>query len=215
MELIHAQEEERKQLALDLHDETGQLLSALQIGLDAIAQDAPESMPDKKGDMKRLVALSEQIFDRIRSLAYTLRPSILDRFGLLPAIQDLCEWVEDSSRIEVRVKAPEFDESRLPQDTKITLFRFIQEGLTNAVRHSRSQRVEVTLHPEDDCLRAIVLDFGGGFDVERILSGALGEKRLGLVGMTDRLKLSGGRLVINSGDQGTVLSAEVPLEGEA
>ena len=215
LQLINAQEEERRRLALDLHDEAGQLLSALKIGLHAVARGSPQTCLEKQKDMPHLMELCEDVLARIQTMAYMLRPAILDRFGLVSAIQDLVEWVADSSGIEVRTDISEFDESLLPDEAKTTLFRFIQEGLTNAVRHSGSRRIEVMLRPEDDSLKASVQDFGRGFNVEGALKGALTNRRLGLVGMIERLELSGGRLSLDSSEAGTTLRAEIPLEVKA
>lgn len=210
-ELIKAQEEERQRLALDLHDETGQLLSALKIGLQAVGRSKAGDWAHQAAELERLTEISQQVMDKVRSLAYTLRPAILDKFGLALAVEDLCEGVAETSGLKVEARLGRLTEPLLTAETKTTLFRFVQEGLTNAVRHSGSRKVEVRLDQKEGLIRAQVRDWGSGFEVKQVLDRALGERRLGLMGMMDRLSLSGGGLTIDSGSKGTVLRAEVPL----
>ncbi len=205
--LINAQEEERKRLALDLHDETGQILSALKLGLQALARSRPEAA----AELERQIQLTQQAMDRTRSLAYNLRPAILDNFGLVPALEDLCDTLADSGRLKVDYSLQEVDESSLPPNVRTTLFRFVQEALTNVVRHSGSGRAEVRLVSGEAQVLVEVRDFGGGFDVAEALDPASDPRRLGLLGMRERLNLVGGRLSIESAPGLTVLKAEVDL----
>ncbi|MBI4878690.1 MAG: PAS domain S-box protein [Planctomycetes bacterium] len=209
--LINAQEEERKRLALDLHDETGQLLSALKLGLQALARSRPEAA----AELERQIQLTQQAMDRTRTLAYNLRPAILDNFGLVPALEDLCDTLADSGRLKVDYSLQEVDESLLLPNVRTTLFRFVQEALTNVVRHSGSGRAEVRLVSGEAQVLVEVRDFGGGFDVGQALDPASDPRRLGLVGMRERLNLVSGRLSIESSPGLTVLKAEVDLGGAA
>ena len=209
--LINAQEEERKRVALDLHDELGQLLSALKIGLQSFAQ---QRGGDEAGELQRLIRLSQKIMDRIRAMAYHLRPAILDSFGLVPALEDLCESLAESGLIQVRTQLQEVDEKSLSPEAKTALFRFVQESLTNAVKHSGSQRAQVSLEQTGEALRLTVMDFGAGFDVAATLSAGPETKHMGLLGMDERIHLIGGRLSIESSSQGTTLTALLPLGGK-
>lgn len=210
--LIKAQEEERKRVALDLHDELGQLLSALKIGLQSLArQQGGENGGEANGEFERLIRLSQKIMDRIRALAYHLRPAILDNFGLVAALEDLCESLAESGLIQVQCHMQQFDEKAFNSEEKTALFRFVQESLTNAVKHSQSRRAEVRLSGERGLLKVTVRDFGRGFNVEQALGGGLGDKHLGLLGMEERIRLIGGQLTIDSSSEGTTLTAEVPL----
>ena len=208
--LINAQEEERKRLALDLHDETGQLLSALKLGLQSLARLRPNVAPD----LERQIQLTQQAMDRIRALAYNLRPAVLDNFGLVPALEDLCDTLADSGRLRVDYSLQETDESRFGPHLKTTLFRFAQEALTNVVRHSGSSRAEVRLVSTKAKVLVEVRDFGSGFDADKALDPASGLRRLGLMGMRERLNLVGGRLTIESTPGLTVLRAEVGIGDE-
>jgi PAS domain S-box-containing protein len=204
--LISAQEDERKKVALDLHDEMGQLLSALKMGLQALMR---KEGGDNELELTKLIQLSQKIMDRTRALAYRLRPSILDSFGLKAALEDLCESLSESGMIQVDYHLDDFDQNRLKPDASIGLFRFAQEALTNAVKHSGSPGVEVRLEAGERRLKLSVRDFGKGFDHEKAL---FESRNLGLLGMHERLSLLGGGLKIVSMDDGTVLQAELPLE---
>lgn len=211
--LIQTQEDERKRLALDLHDEMGQLLSALKIGLQTLVQD-DQPFLEKKEAVGRLVSLSQDIMNQVRSLAYSLRPAVLDRFGLVPAIEDLAETVAETAEVEIRYTPTEVPDSRLSSEVKTTFFRFIQEALTNAVRHSGSPVVEVSLEYGAKHLIARVRDYGRGFDVDEVLSGMPTQHRLGLVGMKERMRLIGGDLDIRSDDGGSTLTAATRVSEE-
>lgn len=209
-QLINAQEEERKRLALDLHDEMGQSLSALKIGLQTLARNHAAVRPE----LDRLIRLTQEVMDRSRSLAYRLRPAILDNFGLTAALADLCESLSEDEVLAVTTHLEKIDDRLLGPAVKTTLFRFVQEALTNVIKHSQSARAEVRLNSRDGLIRAEVRDFGRGFDVEQILEQG-GGRRLGLLGMHERLNLVGGRLTIKTSTQGTVLVAEVHPGGQA
>jgi signal transduction histidine kinase len=209
--LINAQEEERKRVALDLHDELGQLLSALKIGLQSLAQ---QRSGEEAGELQRLIRLSQKIMDRIRAMAYHLRPAILDNFGLVAALEDLCESLGESGLIRVETRLQEVDEKALSPEAKTALFRFVQESLTNAVKHSGSERALVVLEQTGDDLRLTVTDQGGGFDVAAALGAGPENKHMGLLGMDERIRLIGGDLSIQSSSQGTTLTARLPLGGK-
>ena len=207
-QLINAQEEERKQLAMDLHDEMGQLLSALKIGLQTLAR----TNSAERGSLDRLIGLTQEIMDRSRSLAYRLRPAILDSFGLTASVADLCDSLHEDEILSVETELEQIDDRSLGPVVKTTLFRFVQEALTNAIKHSGSDRVSVRLRARGDMIKAEVRDYGRGFDLEKVL-GQGGPRRLGLLGMHERLHLIGGRLDIKTSRQGTLLRAEIPLGG--
>ncbi|MCB2185396.1 MAG: PAS domain S-box protein [Deltaproteobacteria bacterium] len=205
--IIQAQEEERRRLALDLHDELGQLLMALKIGLQALIVKGEQNPQE----VSKLVQLNQRITDRVRALAYQLRPAVLDSFGLVAAVEDLCESFAESDLIAVEHQLDDLDESDLSAELKLSLFRFVQEALTNAVRHSGSSLVRVFLHRRDPHLEISVADCGHGFDPEEAFRQG---KHLGLLGMKERLSLLGGILTITSTPQGSTVTAKVPLLGD-
>ncbi len=206
--LIRAQEAERQRVALDLHDEMGQVLGALKIGLQSLASRCQTQELD---ELDKLIRLSQQVMDRIRALAYHLRPAILDRFGLAAAVEDLCESLKEAGLIEVEYQLGAVEEDRLEAQAKLFLFRFVQEALTNAVKHSGSDRARVELSQRGGVVTTSVRDWGKGFDPDKVMATT---RRVGLWGMRERLALAGGRLRIESSEAGTTLTAEVELGGE-
>jgi PAS domain S-box-containing protein len=211
--LVEAQEEERARLALDLHDEMGQLLSALKIGLQTLAR-RPDQTDEGQADIKQLIDLSQKIMDRVRSLAYQLRPAILDNFGLAAAIEDLGESIQATHGIEISYQLEKLPEDRLSPGLTIGVFRFVQECLTNVARHSGSRTARIELAARDGWVEAVVSDRGCGFNVEEALDTGLEHRRLGLLGMQDRLGLIGGELMIESSPMGSRLTARVPIQEE-
>ena len=206
--LFDAQEEERKRVALDLHDELGPLLGALKMKIQELDAD-PRRGGGRGGAAVQMV---QRLIDQVRHISYALRPAILDNFGLRAALADLAEAVSADNAVRVEARLGEFDESRLTPGARMTVFRFVQEGLTNAVRHSGQAEMEVEVAATPEGLRAAVRDRGRGFDAEATLARALAEKHLGLLGMRERIDLIGGRLDIASGPAGTSLTALIPWE---
>lgn len=205
--LMRAQEDERKRVALDLHDDMGQILSALKMGLQALTARVPDG---QRGEMQRLITLSQNVTDRVRALAYRLRPSILDNFGLGPALVDLCESINEAGLMTVDHELAPLDGVPMNPDQEIVLFRFAQEALTNASKHAGSSKALVKLVLRDSLLRLSVRDWGHGFDWGKALASG---RSLGLPGMVERLVLISGRLNIESSSEGTLLTA-VLLLGE-
>jgi signal transduction histidine kinase len=200
--VVDAQEAERKRLARELHDETGQALTSILLGL--------KPLDDKLGSdeaREALVSLRELVvatLQDVRRLAVELRPAALDDFGLVPAVERLAETFRERSGLEVDLES-RLGERRLPSELETVLFRIVQETLTNIVRHAEASRVSILLTAKNGAVTAVVEDDGVGFD-------PLTVSGLGLVGMRERVELVGGRLQIESGaGAGTTVVAEVPL----
>ncbi|MFH1035244.1 MAG: ATP-binding protein [Pseudomonadota bacterium] len=208
--LIAAQEEERKKIALDLHDEIGSHLGALSIGLRQLATGEEDNGPKLREELNRLVGLSDKLIGQIRSISYALRPTILDQLGLKAALADLCDSMQETYHLPVDFQMTGVDESRLSSQLKMTLYRFLQEGITNAIKHSGSDRLDIKLFVQEAWLRLSVSDQGRGFDVDETQRLALSAKKMGLLGMAERLELAGGRLDIASNAQGTTITALLP-----
>jgi signal transduction histidine kinase len=201
--VVEAQELERARLARELHDETGQALTSILLGLKSL-EDRIDS--DDGRDAAALVReLVVTTLQDVRRLAVELRPSALDDFGLVPALERLVETVRTGSGIAVELDARLGDE-RLPGEVETALYRLVQEALTNVVKHAAARRVAVRLARESGRVTVLVEDDGAGFDAERA------DGRLGLTGMHERVGLGGGLLTVDSSSgRGTTVVAEVPL----
>ena len=202
--VVEAQELERKRLARELHDETGQALTSIILGLRTVEEAGSD---DERREA--IAALREQVLSTlndVRRLAVELRPQALDDFGLVPTLERLSETFAANSGIAVHFEA-QLGERRLPAETETALYRIVQEALTNVAKHSEARNVSVLLTRKDGGVVAVVEDDGRGLPPDAESGGGLG-----VVGMRERVALLGGRLALESaGAVGTTLVAEVPL----
>lgn len=202
--VVSAQELERERLARELHDETGQALTSILLGLKEL-EDAG-SAADVSAATERLRELVVTTLQDVRRLAVELRPKALDDFGLVPALERLVETFQEQTGIEV-IMEPQLGQERLPSEIETALYRIIQEALTNVVKHAQASRVSIVLSRRGNSVSAVFEDDGRGFAVDETR-----EDGLGLLGMKERLSLLDGRLQIESSSAGgTTLVAEVPV----
>ena len=202
--VVEAQELERRRLARELHDETGQALTSILLGLKPLERSAESEETLAAVDAVRELVVST--LQDVRRLAVELRPTALDDFGLAPAVQRLADTFREQSGLHVDLES-QLGEERLPSEVETALYRVVQEALTNIVKHADAGRVSILLSRKDGSVVAVVEDDGSGFD-----PGASREDALGLAGMRERAALVGGRLQIESAvGAGTTLVAEVPL----
>ena len=202
--VVGGQEVERRRLARELHDETGQALTSILLGLRAV-DDAGSSDTVAKavGDLRELVVATLQ---DVRRLAVQLRPKALDDFGLAPALERLVQTFSQSSGIDVDLEA-RLGEERLPTEVETTLYRIVQEALTNVVKHAEASKVSILLVRRDTSATVVIEDDGVGFD-----PGGVKESSLGLEGMRERAELHEGRLTVEtSPGAGTTIAVEVPV----
>jgi signal transduction histidine kinase len=201
--VVDAQEGERKRLARELHDETGQALTSILLGLRSVEEAAGEER--RRAAVEELRELVRSTLQDVRQLAVELRPTALDDFGLVPALERLLATFSESTGIATDLEAPL--QERLPPELETALYRIVQEALTNIVKHARATRVSIVLTRKPSSISAVIEDDGVGFEL-----GSVRADGLGLVGMRERVALLGGRLAIESTpDAGTTLLAEVPL----
>ena len=202
--VVAAQELERKRLARELHDETGQALTSILLGLKPLERTtATEEDRAVVASLRELVVSTLQ---DVRRLAVELRPSTLDDFGLSTAVERLAETFRDNTGMRVDVDA-QLGDVRLPAEVETALYRIVQEALANIVKHAEATRVSILLTRKESSVAAVVEDDGKGFDKSET-----GDDVLGLVGMRERVGLVGGRLVIESAKgSGTTIAAEVPV----
>jgi signal transduction histidine kinase len=209
-QVVTAQEEERRRVARELHDEAGQALTALKINLELSRQGLPEELTEVQHSLADAVELTSRTMEQIRRLAHNLRPAALETYGLDQALQALCTDFGSRTRLPVNYEAQ--GSPSLPDAASITLYRFVQEALTNAAKHADATTLTVTLYCDEAELRVAIQDDGRGFDLDSVLEDAGTETGIGLAGMRERLDLIGGWLDIQtSAGAGTRLEAHVPL----
>lgn len=210
--VINAQEAERKRIARELHDQTGQSLTSLIVGLKVLESHDTGESQKRIGDLKQLATT---ILHEIHNLAIELRPSSLDDLGLIAALQQYTKEYTTKYGIPVDFQVNGLDDKHLPPETGITLYRIIQEALTNIVKHAAATKVSVLLASRDGSVVAIVEDNGKGFDVEKVFVSSKSDHKLGLYGMQERAALIGGIVTIESTWMGTTVFVQAPLEGIA
>ena len=202
--VVHAQELERSRLARELHDETGQALTSILLGLKPL-EEALTDHPARAA----LAELREHVVSAlqdVRRLAVELRPAVLDDFGLVPALERLIDAFAEQSDVRVDFHSA-LGETRLPSDVETALYRVVQEALTNIVKHAHGKHISVSLARRESGVAAVIEDDGAGFDQRTVREGGVG-----LLGMRERLALLDGRLEIESRPgAGTTVVAEVPL----
>ncbi len=204
---LQAQENERRRVASELHDGTGQALILIKMGLNAI--EAAETEEERRRQIGKVRGLAVDALDDVRRLVLDLRPRVLDDFGLVAAIRRLADNVAERSGLTIEVQS-EVDD-RLDQKLETVLYHVVQEALTNVVKHANATTVGVELGRRRSTVSVAVRDDGEGFDAETVRQDAYG-----LTGMRDNLALVGGTLEIDSGpDQGTVVRAEAPTDAHA
>ena len=202
--VVKAQELERKRLARELHDETGQALTSILLGLKPLEQSARTD--EERAAMASLRELVVSTLRDVRRLAVELRPSALDDFGLATAVERLADTFRDSTGMRVDVET-QLGEVRLPPEVETALYRIVQEALANIVKHAEATHVSILLTRKEFSVAAVVEGDGKGFDETDT-----GDNVLGIVGMRERVGLVGGRLAIESGSgSGTTVAAEVPI----
>lgn len=205
-----AQEEERKRISRELHDETIQALVVLSRQLDILASSGKGLSEDNRLYLEELRQQTNNIMQGVRRLSQDLRPAALDRLGLLAALEWLASDVAEYSGIATKVNALG-NERRLPEEIELVLFRIVQEALRNVWRHSEATKAEITIEFNEDKTRILVSDNGKGFNPPQMIGDLAKEGRLGLAGMQERAQLIGGKLTVQSEPgKGTTIAIEIP-----
>jgi signal transduction histidine kinase len=208
-EAVNAQEQERRRLSQALHDEAGQALTTLKIGLELLEEDIPVERMDLRMRVVRCIDNVDEIVQLLRSLARNLRPPALDHVGLAPTLEAFCEEFAQRTQLSVSFRAA--DLPSLSEPAMICLYRCLQEALTNVARHANASWIKVELRNEDSGTCLVVEDDGRGFEVKSRFDDWTWGTGVGLLGMRERLEALGGRLEISSRPgQGTCLVARVP-----
>ena len=213
--LFTLQDEERRRIARELHDVTAQNLFAISVNLAKVSQ----LIPQEPGDAHQLIdecqSLGDQSLQEIRTLSYLLHPPLLDQAGLVSALQWFVEGFTKRSGIYVNLYAQPI--GRLPSEIEMTLFRVVQEALTNVRRHSASETASIRLEKKQSEILLEIKDQGRGLTTPRDEedSNGLISMGVGIPGMRQRLRQLGGKLEIASTDNGTTISAIVPIKNGA
>jgi signal transduction histidine kinase len=204
---VDTQEIERRRLARELHDEFGQSLGALKLNLERM-----KARPADVGAfLNESIDLVDHLVRQARSLALDLRPSLLDDFGLAPAVRWYVEKQAERGGLVAEI-LDRVARKRVPAEIETACFRVVQEAVTNVVRHAQARRVTVEITIEDAEVRLVVRDDGAGFDVTRVGRGTTLGGSFGILGMQERVALAGGRFELDSAPgRGTVVRARFPL----
>ena len=201
---VQAQEVERRRLARELHDETGQALTSILLGLAAVERsESAEAAHAAAAALRELVV---ETLQNVRRLAVELRPSALDDFGLEPALRRLGQTVREGGLLDVQVEA-RLGAQRLPADVETALYRIVQEALTNVVKHAQAQHVSIVLTRKQGSVLVMIEDDGRGFDPAKPSA-----EGLGLQGMRERVELLDGSFQVETAPRtGTTLIVELPV----
>lgn len=213
-EIFSVQEEERKRIARELHDETSQALASLAANLETTSGMLAVSRDKARARLKEAQTLAIGILDEIHKIIYELRPTLLDDLGLVSAIR----WLIDNN---LRAKGILVDfkttgrKRRLPPHLETTLFRVIQEAISNIARHAGAKNVRLSLHFKKDAIEVTINDDGKGFDVDEAIHSRERPRGLGVLGMMERVELMGGTLKIGSDSGcGTSINVVIPTNVE-
>jgi signal transduction histidine kinase len=202
-------EEEIKRIAYSVHDEAGQLLVAVHLALANLAEDLP---PEQRAQLTHIEGLLNEVEKHLRRYSHELRPTILDDLGWIPAIRFLAEGVSKRANLPIHIAAKV--SGRLPGTIETTLYRVVQEALTNAVKHAQAKNVWIRAWIKDRVLHCAIRDDGAGFDAQAV-EASTGRKGLGLIAMRERLSAIGGTLWIESSRRrGTELLIRLPMEDD-
>jgi PAS domain S-box-containing protein len=212
--LIEAQEAERRRISIELHDQVGQILTAVKMNLHALQKtcEAPDML---KSIQENLSAIDEAV-DQVRGLSVDLRPLLLDDFGLVVAVR----WYLDRQGKNTGLTAQFIsmsltEDDRFPAALETACFRIVQEGVTNVMRHASAQQVTIRLERTGSDLILLIADDGTGFDVKAVRSAGSGPATLGLRGMEERAQAVGGTLTVDSAPGlGTQICASFPVIAE-
>jgi two-component system sensor histidine kinase UhpB len=208
-QILTAQEQERKRIARELHDETSQVLTSLLISLKVLEEAI--SSEEARQRVEETRSLVHQTLRAIRNLSIDLRPSALDDLGLLPALRWYIKEYQQKCQIEVEFSASNFKE-RLPSELETALYRIVQEALTNTAKYAKATRVQISVVEEPGSVKATITDNGQGFDAQTVLKLPWQERGLGLAGMHERAALLDGSLIITTEPgKGTTIEARIPL----
>lgn len=211
--VISAQEEERKRIARELHDETSQYLTSIMLGLKVVQNAA--NVKEAKDRITELRSLIKKTLEGVHNLALELRLSVLDDLGLVAAVRKNMRDYSMKSNIHMELHTIGMEGKRMHPDIETALYRIVQEALSNVTKHADAKRVDVFIEHRGASVVAKIEDDGRGFNVDKVMSYRKEGRRLGIFGMHERASLVGGVVILKSRPaKGTTVSVEIPLDGE-
>lgn len=208
-QLLQAQDAERRRISRELHDSTGQLLVALTMNLARLKTEQIGSNTSAEALIDDTTAMVDEMSRQLRTMSYLLHPPILDEAGLLSAVKWYVSGFSTRSSVQVSMDCSEL--GRLPAELEITLFRLVQESLTNIHRHSGSETALIRLNRDQSAVNLEVVDHGKGFSVAKNGGDSHPKFGVGILGMKERVRSFGGTIDILSGPSGTTIKARLPI----
>jgi two-component system sensor histidine kinase UhpB len=205
--LFHSQEQERSRIAHDLHDQIGQQLTALLVGLGTV--ESAKDLPTAQKLAHELRVIGVDTHDEVRRIVRGIRPGVLEELGLAAALERLCEEFEEIHGIEVRLTAPDAAVGTLPWTVQISLYRILQESLTNVAKHAQARSVDVALTRASDMVTLTIQDDGRGFHE----TGSAGSSGMGLNSIRERARMVHGTCAIRAADgRGLLIQVTIPAQ---
>jgi signal transduction histidine kinase len=206
-QLITAQENERRRIARELHDDLGQGLALLSVEIDLLGQTAPKSSAELRPRAEAMSARVKQLSSSIHDLSHQLHPLKLEQLGLVAAVRGLCKELSHSHEVQIEIVEDNVSDALLPE-VAVCLYRIIQEALRNVIRHSGARQAIVEIQGTEEAICLRIRDNGAGFDPSAVATSG----GLGLVSMRERLRAVQGEIVIDSElSAGTTIDVRVPL----
>ncbi|MCX7942243.1 MAG: sensor histidine kinase [Dictyoglomaceae bacterium] len=207
--LMKAQEEERKKIARELHDEIGQTLTAIKINLELLRRKIDPKLVNYIDDSINLI---DKTIEQVRNLSLNLRPSLLDDLGLLSSLKWYVEREKKRNNLNIEYVF-DFQQEKINKDLSINIFRIIQEGLTNIIKHAQARNIFLEIKEEGENILITIKDDGIGFDVEKIWEKVKEGRALGILGIKERVELFNGNMEIKSKKgEGTEIKITLSLE---
>jgi PAS domain S-box-containing protein len=203
-QLLRVQDDERRHIARELHDELGQQLVAIKLALQSPGHG---SIEEQKADA---VQLTNEALSKVRNLSHLLHPPLLDESGLMPALHWYIDGLQKRSQLRIAFDVKPTAFPRLTSDIETVIFRVIQESLTNIFRHSGSAGARIELHRQTDRVVIRVRDFGKGIEIDDT-AGSLPQVGVGIGGMRERVKQLGGNFKVSRAEPGTLVEVSLPL----
>jgi two-component system sensor histidine kinase UhpB len=209
-QIIEAQENERRRISRELHDEIGQALTAIKFNLDMMDKELPQTLLTVRGRLGDAKSLSSQTLTAMRQLSMDLRPTMLDELGLIPTLRWYIQNFSNRLNIDSQFQVIGFEE-KLPPQIETAFYRIVQEALNNISKHAGANRVEIFFEHRDSTICASITDNGRGFDLGRVCHPESPGRGFGIMGMQERVSLLGGKIDIQSSPgRGTRIHIKVP-----